>query len=430
MDAGNIVPKRPPSSAHPLSTMGSADRSESGKRHSNLVGLSRTTVRVACATVYDPRDPGRYGAGRVYHQLETLRQEVDRMYYVGPLSHWRLGPLLLAKRAYYRHIKNQHYHPKRDRQMVREYSRQIARRLKTVDANIVFSPFSLCSQPIAYLDCMQPIVIWTDTTWAGVLDFYPDFHSSEICAETLRDAAANERSALLRAKLVVYYSDWAAQSAIRLYGVDPAKIRVIAPGPAIAFPLSAEEASDAVHARPADQCRLLFIGEHWERKGGIIALDVAKRLNAVGLPTSLAVVGCRPPRNENLPAFVKVFGYIDRASREGEARMRNLLTHSHFLIVPSRAEAFGLVYAEASAFALPSLATAVGGTPTAVRSGINGQTFALTASPEAYAAFIGSYFARFERYRELAFSSFSEYETRLNNRMAAKSLRRAMEEIL
>jgi hypothetical protein len=36
---------------------------------------------------------------------------------------------------------------------------------------------SPCSQPIAYLDCVQPVVIWTDAVWAAVVDFYPEYSS-------------------------------------------------------------------------------------------------------------------------------------------------------------------------------------------------------------------------------------------------------------
>ena len=61
--------------------------------------------------------------------------------------------------------------------MVRDYARQIARQLAKLDVDIVFSPQSPNSQPIAYLDCRQPIVTWTDAPWAAVVDFYPEYSS-------------------------------------------------------------------------------------------------------------------------------------------------------------------------------------------------------------------------------------------------------------
>jgi hypothetical protein len=39
-------------------------------------------------------------------------------------------------------------------------------------AEIVFSPSTL---PIAHLKCAQPIVIWIDSTFATMVDYYPSF---------------------------------------------------------------------------------------------------------------------------------------------------------------------------------------------------------------------------------------------------------------
>lgn len=46
--------------------------------------------------------------------------------------------------------------------------------------------------------------------------------------------------------------------------------------------------------RPSNCCRLLFIGRDWRQKRGDIALEVSKRLNEDGLPSTLTVVGARP----------------------------------------------------------------------------------------------------------------------------------------
>jgi glycosyltransferase involved in cell wall biosynthesis len=90
------------------------------------------------------------------------------------------------------------------------------------------------------------------------------------------------------------------------------------------------------------------------------------------------------------------------------------MMESHFLIVPSRAECFGVVFAEASSFGLPSLATNVGGIPSAIRDGKNGQTFPLAANPDEYSDYIERFMSSKEEYKKLALSSFTEYSERLN----------------
>jgi len=126
-------------------------------------------MKLACVTFYDALDPKSFG-GRVYHQLQAMRG-VATMSFIGPLSYLKYAPMLYLKREYYRRIRGLKYYPRRDRRLVSDYPRQIFRRLKGANAQIVFSPMNPASQPIAYLEAKQPIVIWTDTTFAGSLDF-------------------------------------------------------------------------------------------------------------------------------------------------------------------------------------------------------------------------------------------------------------------
>jgi hypothetical protein len=89
-----------------------------------------------------------------YYQLQAMRSRLQATHFIGPLSHVRpIAPLPLAKREFYRRVKGKSYHPRRDRLMGRDYSSQIERRLAKLGVDIVFSPLSSVSQPIAYLDC-------------------------------------------------------------------------------------------------------------------------------------------------------------------------------------------------------------------------------------------------------------------------------------
>ncbi len=378
-------------------------------------------MNIACVTFFDALDPRSFG-GRVYHQLQAMRG-VATMDFIGPLSYMKYAPMLFLKREYYQRVRGLQYYPRRDSRLVRDYPRQIHGRLKDAKAQVIFSSMSPASQPIAFLEAKQPIVIWTDTTFAGALDFYTELMRDDICAETLRDGIENERMALNRAALAIFYTDWAAQDAIRFYNLDPAKVRVIAPGPGVDPQISYEEAKRIVHAKPKDRCRLLFVGMAWERKGGDIVLEVAKKLNAAGLPTELMLVGCDPP-TKSLPDFVHALGYIDRKTLD------DLYKSCHFMFVPTQAEALGLVFLEASAFALPSLSTDVGGVPEVIKSGVTGATFPLSAGPDKYAKYIEDLFANYHRYEPMALSAFNDFQTRLNNRTAAESVVSAMRELI
>jgi glycosyltransferase involved in cell wall biosynthesis len=111
---------------------------------------------------------------------------------------------------------------------------------------------------------------------------------------------------------------------------------------------------------------------------------------------------------------MRVLPFLNKATPEEAQQLRQLLLTSTFLLVPSQAEAWGLVFGEASACGLPSVTRATGGIPSVVRNGINGLCLAADASAEEYAREIIELVRNPDRYRSLQRSSRNEYETRLN----------------
>jgi glycosyltransferase involved in cell wall biosynthesis len=386
-------------------------------------------LRIALATFYDPRGGNRFAA-KVRYRLRALERQADALQYVGPLRSGMHRPVQLAKWLFYRHVQGKRYLHSRDARLIASFGRQLARKLANSGANLVLSLETPGSQPVAYLDCRQPIVIWSDATFAGTMETHPTLQRERLCKESLRDALANERAALGRCRLAVYLSDWAAQTAIRHYDLDPAKVRVVPGGANLDAGLDPAELEQVIASRPVDRCNLLFMAQRWQNKGGELAIEVARELNRSGLPTTITLVGARPKSYDAPPPFVQFTGMLRKSAPHEMARLQGLLRGAHFLILPTRAEAFGFVFCEASAYAVPSLATRVGGVPTAVVDGRNGQLFPLDAGADAYCAYVDELLRRPERYRELARSAFSEYATRLNWDAAAAAMRRHMLELV
>jgi glycosyltransferase involved in cell wall biosynthesis len=84
------------------------------------------------------------------------------------------------------------------------------------------------------------------------------------------------------------------------------------------------------------------------------------------------------------------------------------------LFLPTRADFFGIVFSEASAYGLPSVSTDTGGVSGAVRDGVNGLLLPISAGPDDYANAITKLFSDEASYRDLARSARAEYESRLN----------------
>ncbi len=114
-----------------------------------------------------------------------------------------------------------------------------------------------------------------------------------------------------------------------------------------------------------------------------------------------------------MPDYVKSLGFISKSTHEGQKQIRELIAQSHFLFVPSQAECFGLVFAEANSCGVPAVSTNVGGIPTIIKDGVNGKTFSLEDSINKYAQFIHDTYSDYKLYQEMARSSFDEYQKRL-----------------
>ncbi|NJL48891.1 MAG: glycosyltransferase family 4 protein [Leptolyngbyaceae cyanobacterium SM2_5_2] len=272
--------------------------------------------------------------------------------------------------------------------------------------------------PLAQLHTTRPMVLWTDALLGSLVDFYP--YLTNLCRESRQQLHAMEKAALDRCALVILSSQWAIDSAAQLYGIPNHKLRIIPRGASRERDRTQAEVEALIQNRPSQPCRLLFVGVQWERKGGPMALEVAKMLNQRGLDTELWVVGCCPPGGK-LPDFVKVHGFIDRADPTGEARFDQLLGDAHFLILPTQADTFGVAISEANAAGVPCVASAVGGIPTVLETGVNGQALPLSATAEDYSDFIYSYFQDYPRYQQLAGSAWQTFKHRLSWAAAQKT---------
>ncbi len=94
--------------------------------------------------------------------------------------------------------------------------------------------------------------------------------------------------------------------------------------------------------------------------------------------------------------------------------MAQLFREASFLVVPSRQEAYGLVYAEACAFGLPSVAADIGGVGAILNDGLNGLLLAPGASADSYAAAVARVWDDEDAYRAMQTAARYAFETRLN----------------
>ncbi len=380
--------------------------------------MTNDSMRLAYVTPYDAANVQKW-SGLGYHIAQSLQQQSISVEFMGALRE-DYSLLFKAKQLAYRYFRNQRYLRDREPAILQGYARQIQTRLKQSNAEVVLSPGTVS---IAYLDCQQPIVFWTDATFAAMLNFYPEF--SQLCAESVRHGHAMEKAALERCSLAIYSSEWAAKSAINDYQISPSKVKVVPFGANIAGDRTEADIQAMVQARSTDQCHLLFLGVNWLRKGGDIALAVATQLNQAGLKTELTIVGCQPLIAEPLPNYVKSLGFISKSTAVGQQQFSQLLAQSHFLILPSRAECTPVVFSEANSFGVPCLSANIGGIPSIITDDLNGKLFAKEAVAD-YCNYITNVFTNYQRYQDLALTAFGEYRSRLNWSVSGQSVKKSL----
>ena len=355
-------------------------------------------MHLAFVSQYDPADLAAY-SGIPHFMARALRQRVDRLSVVAPLA---AGNRVAGRVAKLRHqLRGEGYSRQHTPAAARALSDAAAAGLRDLRPDAVLTPSTL---PLYALDVDCPTACWPDATFEANLLFYPGF--STLPDAHVAEAHAVERQALSNATLALFAAQYAADSASGYYGIDEGAVHVVPYG------ANLDDVPDDVEAglaaRPQGECRLLYVGSGWVRKGGDVALRVAEEMTAAGLPTTLTVAGPAPPVDAH--PLLRPTGFLRKGVPAERDRLRRLFAKSHVLCMPVRAEDYGCVFAEAAAFGLPSLATRVGGVPSAVADGESGLLVPPRSRPQDIAAQILALLADAERYRQLCRSARGWYE--------------------
>lgn len=370
------------------------------------------TLRVGFASVEDAANV-RSWSGIPAHILEMLREtphvEVELISPLGQRLKWIYGPRKwMAQRA------GEHFDWKREAWSLRHFAAEIERQFQARSLDVVFSTSSI---PCTRLKPEIPVVFWTDATFHTMKNYYRKNHS----AHSEQASRLQEETAIKKARFACYASNWSAAEARNL--TSPERVKVLPLGPNLPVEHSAADTGVWIRERArrvTRRCTLLLVGVEWERKGVDIAVEMARHMNDAGIEATLKIVGCTPPAGRaKLYSFVDVLGRINKNEPDGYRRLVELYRTADIFVLPSRAEAFGVVVAEAAAFGLPALVCRTGGLTETVRDGESGFLLSLEDDGTAFAECARKILQDYERF---ARNAYAEYATRMNWRTSVDGL--------
>jgi glycosyltransferase involved in cell wall biosynthesis len=348
-------------------------------------------VKIALICLNDPDDVHQW-SGLNVHIAHALERAGATLHRIGPLAS-RWTPLMRLRQRWF-DATGKVYHAVADPAALEAMGRYARARIPA-DADAVLAVTSLVAAAVGPLDI--PFASWDDATYAGMLHYYPDFR--RMPAVSRRQIATVGARAARAVSLAIYASEWAAASARDAYRLPAERVAVVPFGANLDALPSDADVERAIAQRPADVCRLLWVGVDWQRKGGPLTLAIAQALRDAGVRVELTIAGCDPGP---VPEWAHVEGFISKREPGGEARLAALFARSHFFMMPSNAEAYGLVYAEAASFGVPSVAIRTGGVPTIIVDGETGLLEEPSTNANGYATRILPYLRDYMVYNRMS----------------------------
>ncbi|QAY77038.1 glycosyltransferase family 4 protein [Sphingosinicella sp. BN140058] len=375
------------------------------------------TLRAAFIANGNPRDI-KLWSGTPHHMLKALERQFDVTLVVEQVwADWyrplgRAAKLLTGGRFEY--------------SWSRFYSRlAAARTIRKLEAARPDVVFAVALTDAAYLFTERlPVVTITDAVIPDLVEYYDMFRQLSVTAK--RKARAAEHRAFHESLLVHFPSHWACRSAIEKQGMPAEQVVQIAWG------ANMPPERRLPRRLGGGPVRLLFVGTDWKRKGGPVALSAVRALAERGIQSSLDIVGCSEEVLEGASPLPNVtfHGFIDKSSPADQATLNRLYSEASFFILPTAAEAWGIVFAEAAHHGLPSLGYATGGVTTVVSDGETGILLPVGSSGDTFASHIEALLNHPDAYERMSAAALEDAANRLDWQVWAAKLERVVRQRL
>ncbi len=359
--------------------------------------------KIGLLTALDPLDKTSW-SGIYYKIYDTLKNEGFEVEILGPYPKNKNAERIIyiievflklfTKKRYYHHgtIVNS---------LFRGF--YFSKRIKKSNCDVVLGLTS--ATEFAFLKTNKPLIYFTDSSFGQISNYYSTF--SDVSMLSISEANFLEKRTCKKVKYVIYPSLWAKSYCIENYQVKADKVKVYKMGSNIDYPITLNEFKSinksCIH--------FLFLGVDWERKGGELVVKAVKNIKKLGYNVKLTICGCSPQIQED---FVEIIPFLNKNVIDDYKKLQNLLIESHFLFLPTQAECYGIVFAEAAAYGLPSIAMNTGGVSSVVKDGESGFLLPENSDADAYVEKIVNLINNPSKYEEMSKNSRKYFEEELD----------------
>lgn len=190
--------------------------------------------------------------------------------------------------------------------------------------------------------------------------------AASLSAGDLRGVEARETAVYRGATAIFTLSEHTRRSFLRDFAIPPECATAVYGGPNFDIARIPPPITEA----PAGPPTVLFVGRQFERKGGDILLRAFRQVRGTIPDAQLVVVG--PQELAVTDPGVRCLGFLDKDGPGGWDRLTQAYGSADVFCLPTRFEAFGIVYVEAMHFGLPCVGTRVWAVPEIIADGESG----------------------------------------------------------
>lgn len=280
------------------------------------------------------------------------------------------------------------------------------------------SDFYLCpagASIIAYANSNVKFIYAPDATYKLMNNYY----YSDIDDKSANIGDEIDSLAIKNASKIIVPSKWAYNSIAQDYLQNMNKVSLIHFGSNMPFFNSAPRTLNNKAV-----INLLLVGVEWKRKGVDIALETVKLLNKDSTKQYiLTIVGLDKPKDfkqEN----VNFKGKLNK-NDEKEKELKLLQEEykkADFFIMPTKAEAAGIVFAEAAMYGIPTITYKTGGVSDYVLDNKTGYTLESNNSAKQFADKIRLLVKESKLYEQVSKNAIEYYKDSLNWQVWSKDL--------